>query len=219
MPDLELDVRDRVARITFNRPEKRNAFTAEMWQMLIDTADDLGAREDVDVVVLQGSGGSFSAGADLNSVRDESGQESTTYRALAEGGIRAVANLPLPTVALIDGPCLGAGCLLALVCDVRFATPTASFAVPAVQYGLEVESTGLNRLVELVGPGQATRFLLGGEKWDARQAATHALVEASDPNAPELVDAYARAVVSADRRAAAATRRAIRSAVQNAKSR
>jgi enoyl-CoA hydratase/carnithine racemase len=211
-PHISFAVADGIARLTLQRPEKRNAFTAEMWTAVMTGLGALQHEADVRVLAISGSGGSFSAGADLASVRGEDGRESPDYRRLALEGLRAVREFPRPSVAVIDGPCIGAGCLLGLACDVRFATPGSSFAIPAVRYGLEVEAEGLTRLVELVGSGQASRFLLAAATWSASEAVTHGLIEVCSAAALSEADVFLQRVASADAGAVAAARRAIREA-------
>jgi enoyl-CoA hydratase/carnithine racemase/NAD(P)-dependent dehydrogenase (short-subunit alcohol dehydrogenase family) len=175
---VRLDVTDRVARLTIDRPAKRNAVTGEMWATLrrhIATIEET----DVVAVVLGGAGGSFSAGADLGELHV------AALRELAEDTVRAVRDLPPPTLAAIDGACFGAGCSLALACDVRICSPTSRFGIPALRNGLTYEPAHVRRLVQVLGPGPAGLLLYGGGTWTAQEAAAHGLVDrcCDDPSA------------------------------------
>ena len=199
-----------MAVLRFRRPEKRNAVTAEMWEAMVAGLAEVAAREDIRALVVTGVGGSFSAGADLESVRGADGSRSEAYQETALAGLAAVRTFPRPTVALIDGACVGGGCSIALACDVRFASPTSVFAVPAVRYGFTYDDWSLRRLVELVGSGQATRFLLSATKLSGRQAAAIGLVEVCSEDVQTEVDSYLDAVALGDPAIMIATRDSIR---------
>ena len=102
-------VRDGVVRLTLRRPEKRNAVTAAMWEAALAHLDDASARSDVRVLLVQGSEGFFCAGAHLASVKRPDGTPSDAYVDLAVRALTAVADFPAPSVARIEGPCIGAG--------------------------------------------------------------------------------------------------------------
>ena len=207
---LRMSIDAGVARLTLNRPEKRNALSAEMLADLIQRLAEAGRDEDVRVLIVAGEGGSFCAGADLAEVREEDGTESTAYRELVEAGISAMRDFPRPTVAVITGACIGAGMILALACDVRFAAPDAALAVPVVRYGFEMESHGLSRLVELMGSGQAIRFLLSAARLTGSESAGLGLVEVCAEDCESEANAFATAVALGQPSAVAATRLAIR---------
>src|SRR4051794_36196133 len=114
--DLDISVEQDVAYLTLQRPEKRNAITAEMWEGIVAGLSDVARTPGLRALVVTGEGGSFSAGADLASVRNADGSLSSQYNETALRGIAAIRDFPQTTLALIDGPCFGAGCSLALAC-------------------------------------------------------------------------------------------------------
>jgi enoyl-CoA hydratase/carnithine racemase len=209
--DVEITAADGVARLTLCRPGKRNAITAEMWEAIIRGLDAARSKPGMRALLIQGSGGSFCAGGDLGSVRLPDGSESQAFRALVAQGLARIRDFPFATAAFIDGPCIGGGCNIALACDVRFATPPSTFAIPAVRYSLVFEEAGLRRLVELVGSGHAYRLLLSGATIGGTEAASIGLVEHCSDAAAAECDRYLADLARAYGPTAAATRQLIRS--------
>ncbi|ROS44646.1 enoyl-CoA hydratase/isomerase family protein [Amycolatopsis thermoflava] len=177
-----LDIVDRVALLTISRPEKRNAMSGDMWQALLRHVSRIGETPGIVAVVLRGSGGSFSAGGDLAELSSSDPDHVAAYRHLAETAVLALTELAAPKIAEIDGPCFGAGCSLALACDVRICSPAAHFRIPALGHGLTYEPVFVRRLVQAVGPGPAGLLLYGGERWNADQAAAYGLVDKCAPD-------------------------------------
>lgn len=207
---IGFDVVDGVAELTLRRPEKRNAISAAMWESILAHLGDASGRADVRVLVVSGSGGVFCAGADLASVRDADGTPSASFIALAVRAVSAIATFPVPSVARIEGPCIGAGCSIALACDVRFAHPNAVFAVPAVRYGIVYDEASIARLAALLGPSRAARLLYTAERLDAVGAASAGLVDECGENLDGLVTDFVDAVKLGDRSTIVATRRLFR---------
>jgi enoyl-CoA hydratase/carnithine racemase len=207
---IDIAVERDVARLTLQRPEKRNAITAEMWDAMIEGLSELGQMPALRALVVSGAGGSFSAGADLASVKNPDGSLSTQFNETALRGIAAIREFPHTTLALIDGPCFGAGCSIALACDVRFASPASIFSIPAVRYGIPYDEGSLRRLVELVGSGQASRLLFSGMRLSGRDAAQIGLVELCSDDLSAEGEAYVSALQSADVAMMSATRESIR---------
>ena len=167
---MRYERRGAAAVVTIDRPERRNAVDRAMLDQLagaLGVAADRPAR----VVMLTGTGGSFSAGADLTVLDDEG---------LAQG-LRAVlvglTEFPACTMAAVDGPALGAGTQLALACDVRVASGTSRFGVPAARLGLVVDPWTVQRLVALAGGGTARSVLLAAESLSAPDAHRLGLVQ------------------------------------------
>lgn len=207
---VEIAEHDSVAWVTFKRPEKRNAITAEMWDSIHVALTALGQREDIRALAIQGSGGTFSAGADLRSIRNRDGSLSEEYHEWAFRALAAVRKFPRPTVAVIDGPCIGAGCSVALACDVRFASSSATFAVPSASLGIVYEEWSTARLVDLIGSGRTNRFLLSGMRVSAREAEDWGLIERCSDDLATDSETYLRALCAGDPVAIAETRRVIR---------
>ena len=166
------------ARLTLNRREARNAIPVEGWRELgarAAQAAEKGAR----LLVVEGAGSAFCAGADLGGFASLHGdlEAAGRFREAMREGIERLAALPMPTIAAIDGPCFGAGVALAMACDLRIAGPAASFAITPAKYGISYPQEDVARLVGLVGRGRAARLLLGAGTIDAAEAARIGLVE------------------------------------------
>ena len=173
---FRLTLDGKVARLVIARPEKRNALTHAMWQALPALVDE--AARTARVLIVEGEGGTFSAGADINEFAELTADPS--WRKANQAAIRvamtSLAEAPLPTVALIDGDCIGGGCGLALCCDLRIAGPRARFGITPARLGLVYSLEDTRRLVQAVGPSQAKRILFSAELIDAVEAARIGLV-------------------------------------------
>jgi len=169
---IQVTLEDGIARVTLNRAERRNALTFALWQRLGETFDALGERRDVRAIVLTGNGTSFCAGADISefgTVRADAAQ-ALEYERAYEGCCNRIAACPKPTIAAINGFCMGGGCNVAMSCDFRFAVPGASFAIPAARLSIVYGIAGTRRLLSLVGLANAKRILYSAEKFDAERA-------------------------------------------------
>ena len=143
------------AILQLNRPAKRNALSQAMWEAICAALAEAAARPDVRAFVFTGLPGVFCAGADLTELRSGDREAAARYRKISLRGYDAVRDFSLPTVAAIDGLCIGGGNNLALACDIRLASPRASFAIPAVRHGIVYDRPTVTRLVELMGSGRA----------------------------------------------------------------
>src|SRR5262245_17337395 len=138
-PAIRYDTEDGVARIALARPEKRNALNAPMFVELAAAAERAASDESVRLVVVSGGGASFCAGidvAELGRLASIDRSEIRPYVELAQRPFRALALMPKPTIAAVQGHAVGAGFQLALACDLRVVAPDASFAMLEVGYGL-----------------------------------------------------------------------------------
>lgn len=186
-------VQNGIGYVIFNRPESKNAITTDMWRSIPDLLD-LFDRNDCKTVVLKGAGGVFAAGADLLEL-----EALKTFEAAEENwnaicnALMSVAECSVPTVAAIDGPCIGGGCLLALACDLRYATERSVFGVPVAKLGIVLDDGTVARLVSLVGAGRAREMLLRGNLLDAKQAQKAGLINSYVPD-PQSLDLLLRTV-------------------------
>lgn len=180
---LIVERRERVAIITINRPEKRNALNIKTREEGAAALDELREDESVGVVVFTGAGDkAFVAGADI---AEFSGRTAITQRAVMLGRslFTAIDGFPKPVIAMVNGYCLGGGCELALACDLRIASETASFGQPEINLGIIPGGGGTQRLTRLVGEGKAMELILTGDIIDAREAFTLGLVNMVVPPA------------------------------------
>ena len=162
--------RDRVAIITINRPEKRNALNIQTRAEGAAALDELRDDDDIRVVIFTGAGDkAFVAGADIG---EFAGRTALAQRAimLERGLFNAVDTFPKPVIAMVNGYCLGGGCELALACDIRIASDTASFGQPEINLGIIPGGGGTQRLPRLVGEGKAMEMILSGEIINAAEA-------------------------------------------------
>jgi enoyl-CoA hydratase len=173
---LLLERHSRVAVITINRPDKRNALNIKTREEGAALLDELGRDDSVGVVVITGAGDkAFIAGADI---AEFAGRTASMQRDVMTGRslFTAVDTFPKPLIAMINGYCLGGGCELALACDIRIASENASFGQPEINLGIIPGGGGTQRLTRLVGEGKAMEMILTGEIIDARTAFSIGLV-------------------------------------------
>jgi enoyl-CoA hydratase/carnithine racemase len=176
---------DGIGWMTFNNPERHNAVSMEMWQaaerILTDFTNDGAVR----VVVITGAGGrAFVSGADISKFESERASEEAVnaYQAQTAKVYDLLADCPKPTIAMIQGHCIGGGTALAVTCDLRICGETASFGVPAAKLGLGYPLSGIRRLVDLVGPSFAKEIFFTAKKWGAEDARIMGLVNRVVPN-------------------------------------
>src|SRR5690348_16184911 len=173
---LLLEKRARVAIITINRPDKRNALNIKTREEGAALLEELRDDASVGVVVFTGAGDkAFIAGADI---AEFAGRTSMTQRSvmMMRSLFTAIDTFPKPVIAMVNGYCLGGGCELALACDLRIASETASFGQPEINLGIIPGGGGTQRLTRLVGEGKAMEMILTGEIIDANTAFSIGLV-------------------------------------------
>jgi enoyl-CoA hydratase len=168
---------ERVATLTVNRVDKRNALNATVRRELIAALDTLRGNADVRVVVITGAGDkAFIAGADIGEFAERTPIE---QRQAMSGRVlfTEIASYPKPTIAMINGFALGGGSEVALACDLRMAARSARLGQPEIRLGLLPGGGGTQRLPRLVGAGRAMRMILTGELIDATEAERIGLVD------------------------------------------
>jgi enoyl-CoA hydratase/carnithine racemase len=170
---------DGVATVTFNRPEQRNAISYQGWLDLRRIASELEQDPEVKVVVFTGAGDeAFSAGADIKDFdRHRSDSErAKVYAEAFDGALDDIEALSKPTVSLIKGFCVGGGCELSMATDIRIAADNSRFGIPVARLSILVGYREMRRLVNLVGPGNASYILLSARLIDSQEALRIGLV-------------------------------------------
>jgi enoyl-CoA hydratase/carnithine racemase len=179
--DSLLVTRDQhVATVTFNRPERHNAITFEMFGALPQLFTELDADPDVRVIVLRGAGErAFASGADIGEFESVRGTAETAriYNAQVAQAERTLAGMAKPSIAMIRGYCIGGGCGIALAADLRFADSTAMLAITPAKLGVVYGLESTKRLVDLVGPSRAKWILMSGSHLTADRAQALGLLD------------------------------------------
>ena len=165
---LLLDVADRIATVTINRPDKLNALNAQVIGELDRRFTALAAKADVGAIILTGDERAFAAGADIKQMATASVVEMMNSPFIGYWDrLRAVTK---PVIAAVNGFALGGGCELALACHIRIASKAAKFGLPETKLGLIPGYGGTQRLPRLIGQGRALQLIFTGEMVDAEQA-------------------------------------------------
>jgi enoyl-CoA hydratase/carnithine racemase len=199
--ELQLEIDGPVARLVISRPDKRNALSQRMWDQLADLVLTVGDDPTVRVLAISSSAaGVFCAGADIDEYRRHAGDvdwglasEKRVSRAL-----EAIGALGVPTVAVIDGACVGGGCAIAVACDFRMASDRSFFAITPARLGLVYPHSDITTLVDLVGGVAAKRMLFTGARFDAEWARGVGLVDELHPvdELPPALDRLVSALTS-----------------------
>lgn len=181
MSDLILVQRDgAIATVVLNRPEKLNAMTKPMWRRLGEVMEELSdAPPDLRCIVLRGAGGkAFSPGNDISEFETtRSNQEQAkAYGEILHRTLGALRDCPVPTVALIEGICVGGGLEIAALCDLRVCGESSRFGVPINRLGLVMAYPEIAGLLRLVGRAATLEILLEGRVFDAAEARDKGLV-------------------------------------------
>ena len=169
-----------VGLIRINQPEKHNAMSVAMWQGLAEILDLFERDSAIRAVLLTGAGGrAFCSGADISQFEAERSDANAQqdYERRTRAGRLRLGGFQKPVIAAISGYCLGGGLALAMHADLRLADATATFGIPAARLGIAYAFPLVQKLVGLIGPGQARRLLYGGERFDAAEALRIGLIE------------------------------------------
>lgn len=190
-----------IARIIFNQPEKRNAVSLEMWEAVEEALARFERDADVRILILSGAGGkAFVSGADVSKFESERASEEAVahYNAATKRVYDNLEAFTKPTIAQIDGFCIGGGVALALSCDLRICGQGSQFAVPAAKLGLGYGYPGINRLVGVVGPSFAKEIFFTARRFDAEEARIMGLVNrvVEDDKLAEIADETAKMIAA-----------------------
>jgi enoyl-CoA hydratase/carnithine racemase len=190
---VALDVQGPLARVTVGRGARHNAVGAPGWASLRDHLLQIGERDDVQAVLIGGRGGSFCAGSDITEWVGADTEAVEDSFVKMEQAFRAVEQCPVPVVAKVDGTAAGAGCQLALACDLRVMSASATIGMPIVRLGILTSPAFAARIIELAGPSVARELLYTGRLFSAQEAVAAGLTNLAVPD--EELDARAEAMV------------------------
>lgn len=187
---IRYEEHDGTVQLSLDRPEARNAFTFPMYEQLRDHCVRIKQERTARVVVLRGAGGeAFAAGTDISQFQAfGSGEDGVEYERFTDSVIEQLEALPMPTVAVIDGFCVGGGLSVASACDLRIARTESRFGVPVARTLGNCPAMGfLTRLATLIGPARTKEMLFTSRLWNAEEALASGLVTEVLP--PDELDA------------------------------
>ena len=184
MPDIEITTADAIATVVINRPPV-NALTTAMYEQLTETFDHLGGRPDVHCAILTASGTkAFCAGKDLKEFLEARVEDDPAAAVIVRRTFSAILQCRVPVIAAVNGPALGAGCVIASVCDVRLASEAATFGLPEINVG---RCGGGAHVGRLVSQGTLRKMFFTGQPITAAEAYRVGLVDGLSKPA-ELMD-------------------------------
>lgn len=170
-----IEKNNQIGIITINRPEVRNALNREAWLALDAAFQDMDSDPGIHVIIVTGAGDkAFVAGADLNLLKERDMVE--TFKGENQRILQKVESMGKPTIATINGFCLGGGLELALACDIRISSSAAKFGLPELNVGVLPGAGGTQRLARLVGIGKAKELIFTGKLISATEAEKIGLV-------------------------------------------
>ena len=205
----------RIATLVLTTSGKLNALSVAAWEALQAAFVELGLSKSVRAIVLRGSGGNFAAGADISefsTVRSNVEQGTRYHEESVKGALTAIAECPIPSVALIEGACVGGGLEIACSCDLRIAAATSRFGVPINQLGFPLAHGELQAMLGLVGRAVAAEILLEGRVFGSDEAYAKGLLTRVVADHQVVDEAYAAAarIAAGSPMAARANKRWIR---------
>jgi enoyl-CoA hydratase len=189
---VKVEVSERIATVTIDRPEARNAIDKQTTQELRGALEELAGRDDVHALILTGAGGkAFVSGADIGELKAR--RKADALRGINASLFRALEDFPWPTIAAINGWALGGGCEIAMACDLRVAGESAKLGQPEAGLGILAAAGGTYRLPRLVGIARAKEILFTGAVLDAKEALAIGLVNRVVADAKVMAEARALA--------------------------
>ena len=185
-----LTVGDGVARLQLRRPATRNALSLPMAKAIAAFLQEAASIPNLKALVIEGSNGFFCSGADLDTMLNATEIERGELRRAIADAVAAITDLPVPTLAAIEGPCIGAGVAIALACDLRFAARGAFFSIPATRLGLVYNEAWITRLRDIVGLSAAARVLYCASSFSVERARSIGLIDDVDESPALLVEEF-----------------------------
>jgi enoyl-CoA hydratase/carnithine racemase len=187
--DILFELRDGIGRVTFNRPQARNAFTFAMYERLAQICEQANQHRSIKVLVLQGAGDkAFASGTDINQFRAfATPQHAIEYEARLDRVLSQIEECRVPTIAAITGACTGGGAGIAACCDLRIGTKMTRFGFPIARtLGNCLSVSSLSRLTALVGPARVKDIIFTARLLGAEEAAAAGLLSEVVEDLPAL---------------------------------
>jgi len=175
---LLVEISDRIATVTINRPDKLNALNDALMGEIAAVIEALGVDPNVGAIIITGAGRAFVAGADISRLAAAQTGELERFARRGQDVFRRIEVSSKPVIAAVNGFALGGGCELALACHIRIASTQAKFGLPEVKLGLIPGYGGTQRLPRLIGRGAALQLILTGDPIDGTEAARIGLANA-----------------------------------------
>ena len=173
-------IENRVGYIVLDNPSKLNAISFSMWEKIGTTLEEYKKNKDIRCIVMTGNGEkAFSAGADISEFNDNRSLEEAVllYDNVSKTTLNILQNFPKPTIAIINGYCIGGGLATALSCDVRIASEKSTFAIPAAKLGLAYDYLGIKKLRDLIGPSRAKYIFFTARQFSSTEAIQMGIIE------------------------------------------
>ncbi|MCX2749262.1 enoyl-CoA hydratase/isomerase family protein [Arthrobacter sp. MI7-26] len=211
---VDLQLQDRIATITIGTGRRFNALGLADWQALERACAVMAADESLNGVVIRGRGGNFCAGSDLREWENATAQDVDETFAQMERTMQAIEQLPMPTMAVIETIAAGAGCQLALACDIQISGESAKIGMPVSRLGILVPPAFAARLAERIGPSRAKDLLFSDRMLPAPDAAAMGLISTVVPD--EDLDRTLKETLTGWNTVSAASLRTAKSAVNAA---
>lgn len=195
--NLRTEVIENVGWLTLNRPKYLNAISHEMWLSIPESLSEMHSKG-AKVVVISGDHATFASGADLMELEkiDSYAKAQSFWYGIREC-LEYIHAFEVPTIAMIDGACIGGGLLMAVACDIRYSSNVATFGLPIAKLGIVLDDSNIARLTELIGPAQAKEMLYTGDTISSAEAQAMGLVNRTVAPAElrELTEKTARKIV------------------------
>ena len=187
--------------MTFNNPKRFNAVSMDMWEGVTEILADFLRDDAIRVVIVTGSGGkAFVSGADISKFEDERASQDAVekYAVAVDAAYNGLHRFPKPTIAMIDGYCIGGGVGIAVCCDIRICSDKSRFAIPAAKLGLGYGYDHIRKLSDLVGPSCAKEIFFTARQFNAEEAMGMGLVNrvVSGSMLEAYVDNYAETIAA-----------------------
>lgn len=173
-------VKDNIGYIFLDNPDRLNAISLKMWKKIGQALDKFCDYKNLRCMVVRGKGNkSFSAGADISEFNDNRSREKAVleYDNISKTTLDKIQNFTKPTIAVIDGYCIGGGLATALSCDIRLASEKSTFAIPAAKLGLAYDYLGIKKLRDIIGPAKAKYIFFTARQFSSSEALQIGIIE------------------------------------------